>query len=279
MGIVRRLFDGKKDDPIEEGRSSSEIRALVRPLEKSAVRISHSDAETLSYFGGDPTLPQSVHWPNKDGKPLTFLAALDLTEVSLALNIPWLPNAGRLLFFYDTEDMPWGFDPDDKGGWAVIHSESDIESNNARVLSKLPKKHVSLKQKSAPPSWERPEFEALQLTDAEIDTFCEEVDQADDNFPYHQIGGYPNNVQGDMMELECQLASNGLYCGDSTGYASEQASLLKDGAADWRLLLQMDSDDDLDVMWGDCGMIYFWIREQDARESRFDNVWLVLQCA
>ena len=31
-------------------------------------------------------------------------------------------------------------------------------------------------------------------------------------------------------------------------------------------------------MWGDFGMIYFWIRESDARAGRFDNAWLILQC-
>ena len=32
-------------------------------------------------------------------------------------------------------------------------------------------------------------------------------------------------------------------------------------------------------MWGDCGMIYFWVREPEARSGNFANAWLVLQCA
>ena len=54
---------------------------------------------------------------------------------------------------------------------------------------------------------------------------------------------------------------------------------MRQGAADWRLLLQLDSDDGVDFMWGDAGVLYFWIREADARAMRFDRVWLVLQCA
>ena len=80
------------------------------------------------------------------------------------------------------------------------------------------------------------------------------------------------------MELECQLVSHGLYCGDSSGYLSRAAAGLRDGAKDWRLLLQIDSDDALGVMWGDAGILYFWIREDDARSGRFDQAWAVLQC-
>ena len=69
------------------------------------------------------------------------------------------------------------------------------------------------------------------------------------------------------------------YCGDGTGYRSEEGLRLAPGAKDWRLLLQFSSDDDLDVMWGDVGDLYFWVREQDARKGDFSNVWLVLQCS
>jgi uncharacterized protein YwqG len=96
--------------------------------------------------------------------------------------------------------------------------------------------------------------------------------------PHHQVWGFPDPIQGDEMELECQLVSHGLYCGDSSGYLSREAAPLKDGARDWRLLLQIDTDEELGVMWGDGGILYFWIREEDARAGRFDQAWAVLQC-
>ena len=97
--------------------------------------------------------------------------------------------------------------------------------------------------------------------------------------PCHQVDGFPSPIQGDEMELECQLVSNGIYCGDSSGYESAEAAALRGGASDWRLLLQVDSDDDLKMMWGDGGVLYFWIREADARAGRFENTWVVLQCS
>ncbi len=81
------------------------------------------------------------------------------------------------------------------------------------------------------------------------------------------------------MELEAQLASNGVYCGDGSGYQSEEGKRLAVGAKDWRLLLQFSSDDDLGVMWGDLGELYFWVKEQDSVEGDFSDVWLILQCS
>jgi uncharacterized protein YwqG len=51
------------------------------------------------------------------------------------------------------------------------------------------------------------------------------------------------------------------------------------GAADWRLLLQIDTDEDgPGWMWGDVGRIYFWIKKHDLALRRFADVWLILQC-
>ena len=44
------------------------------------------------------------------------------------------------------------------------------------------------------------------------------------------------------------------------------------------LLLQLDTDDDAGMTWGDCGMLYFWITKQDLEAGRFENTWMVLQC-
>jgi len=53
---------------------------------------------------------------------------------------------------------------------------------------------------------------------------------------------------------------------------------LKPGAANWHLLLQFDTDDDLGLMWGDGGRLYFWVEAEAGRDGRFDNAWLILQC-
>jgi uncharacterized protein YwqG len=101
----------------------------------------------------------------------------------------------------------------------------------------------------------------------------------DEAAPCHHLLGHPQLMQNDMRG-ECQLVTNGLYCGNESGYQDARAkALLETAAADWRLLLQIGTDEDgPGWMWGDCGRIYFWIRRQDLEERAFERSWLVLQC-
>jgi uncharacterized protein YwqG len=203
-----------------------------------------------------------------------------LPSLHRALSIDWLPSEGRLLFFYDVESQPWGFDPKDRGSWAVIHIADGAGISSPPALTNTtPLRKLSYRAIQSIPSLQRPELAELALTDREEQIFFDIVQARFGKSAAHQVGGYPDPIQGDEMELECQLVSNGIYCGDASGYQSTRAADLASGAREWRLLLQLASDDQIDTMWGDLGNLYFWVREQDARAGRFENVWMVLQCS
>lgn len=275
MGVIKKLFGRNGGPPPPPPR---DVAALTAPFARPAVQLLKASAETRSFFGGLPPLPKGTAWPAKNGAPLAFLACVDLAALAATLPLPWLPTIGRLLFFYDIDQQAWGFDPKDRGSWAVMLVGDDAEASGSAPVPALPRHPMAFRKIDTLPSWERPEIVSLRLTDAEAEALVEATAAAYGDSPRHQSGGFPTTVQGDEMELECQLVSNGLYCGDSTGYQNPRAATLRAGAADWRLLLQLDSDDDLGTMWGDVGTLYFWIREQDARAQRFENTWLVLQC-
>jgi uncharacterized protein YwqG len=269
VSILRRLFGPQEPPP-----PPRDVMALATPLVQRALHL-RTAPEAPSFVGGAPALPEGAAWPERDGQRLTFLASLDLPSLQAALPTAWLPSAGRLLFFYDADNQPWGFDPKDRGSWRVMHLEQALP---AAPGDGTRRHSVTFHVIDTYPSWERPEVKTLELTDAEAELLLDGSRAVYRQLPAHQVGGFPQPVQGDEMELECQLVSHGLYCGDSSGYFSREAAGLRAGAPDWRLLLQIDSDDGLGMMWGDAGVLYFWIREQDARAGRFDQAWVVLQC-
>lgn len=279
MGIIRQLFGGREGPPSPPPDPPRDVQTLIQSVTRPGALLRAAGGSTPSYFGGPPPLPHSMPWPHKDDKPLTFLACLHLPSLAEPGIIGWLPPTGNLLLFYDMERQPWGYDPKDRGSWAVLHvAECEVagEAPDGPVL--CPRRHLDLQPLSIPPSGQHPAFARLDLSHAEEDAIEEHAQALLGDEPVHQVGGHPRPVQGDNMEMECQLASHGVWCGEPTAFETPRAKVLANGASEWRLLLQLDSDETLDVMWGDCGTIYFWIREQDARNGDFERAWLILQC-
>lgn len=235
-----------------------------------------------SQIGGLPDLGAGLDWPVWNGRVLSFLAQIDLAELSAAQGPDWLPGHGMLFFFYDEEEGGWGFSPNDKGSFAAVYDPAtDGPKDRAPpepAPEPFPVQFVAMCPSMSLPTPERLEIDTEGLDDSNLDAIDALLDASMGDGPQHQIGGWPHPIQNDDMEIECQLASNGIDCGGSEGYRSERAQALLPGAAAWRLLLQLDSDDDSEMMWGDSGILYFWVREEDARAGDFSNVWMVLQC-
>ena len=264
------------------------LDAGLRP----AVRIGTTSASDRRFkpgesrLGGHPDLPQGMAWPVHQGRPLSFIAQIALEDVRPLDVDHALPSQGQLFFFYDGLQQPWGFDPKDRGSWLVMHSmdaplvrtEGPSELEDGGEYSPCALRFAF--------AWTLPDRSTLadrriQLSDEESDAYDALIGELDQECGMEQVGhqllGCAAPVQGEM-ELECQLASNGVYCGDARSDDPRIPSLTP-GAADWRLLLQVDSDDDASMMWGDLGRIYFWIRRQDLEKADFSRVWTILQCS
>lgn len=243
----------------------------------------------LSRFGGLSDVPRGFHYPHWHGKPLGFLCQINCSDLAQYDANHVLPHEGMLYFFYDIEEQPWGYDPQHRGGSAVIYLPNPRLFDRSPLLEDGRPEKVCLQEYGMafkvipclPSPYEETCFDRTRFTQTELEDYFNLLDairqEWKPNEPLHQLLGHSYNLQGDM-QLECQLTSHGLYCGDSTGYQEPRAENLKAGAAEWQLLLQFDTDEDLGVMWGDTGLIFFWIRESDLRKRQFDRAWTVLQC-
>jgi uncharacterized protein YwqG len=239
-----------------------------------------------SRFGGPPDLPEGMAWPEKDGIPLALLAQLRLENIAPYDAERLLPRTGMLYFFYEVRAQKWGFDPKDEGHWKVVYYDGDLTKlQPISPPATLPEEgrfhacRVTFFNELTLPSWGSGDLEGLPLSEEEGDRYDEFLDNSCGNGAViHQLFGHPNEIQGNM-QLECQLTSNGIYTGDINAHSHPRVQSLEDGASDWRLLLQVDSDEEnMGTMWGDAGRVYYWIREQDLSRLDFSKVWLILQC-
>ena len=89
--------------------------------------------------------------------------------------------------------------------------------------------------------------------------------------PLHRIGGYADPVQG---SVEMAVAHQRLG-----GRVSWRDPAVLAEAGRWTSLLQIDSDDDAGMMWGDGGSLYWLMRPADLAARRFDAAAFTLQCS
>ena len=296
------------------GQYEAAITAVARPA--LALHLEPEQDSELpigsSKFGGDPDLGPNVAWPmrkladDKGEEPLQFLVQFNLEELAHYEAATSFPRHGLLSFFYDIYDQPWGF-PEDHGAWHILYQSSSRDLKR-RPSGPPPKGkrykvasmrefnphipvghddcHVIPRRVSFTEFLSFPNHWSLQSAE----TFAQGWDEESAGFsvapsdqtnlaglytlPFqigNQLFGYPAEIQN-PMEPECEralLLSNG---GDAPGYYDVSPEQIRS----WKLLLQIDSFEEL--MWGDVGMIFFWIRQEDLATSRFDQSWLQLQC-
>jgi uncharacterized protein YwqG len=268
------------------------LAPVLTKMEKQAIGFGlakpSDETTSRSRLGGNLLLPREFEWPYSQQGPLDFLLQIDLAEIKQFDPTGALPSSGLLTFFYDLENQPWGFDPSALDGFYVelIADESLVRFEAPGNEYSLDEHVLSFSQAPSLPRYGSRDYDELErltnLTDEdEYDRYYDFVDEYEAKFyptrARHRLFGYSSNVQGDM-QLEAQLVTNGLYCGDASGYEDPKAEALSAGASDWILLLQLDSDPDADLMWGDAGLLYYWIRAEDLAARRFDRVWMTLQC-
>jgi uncharacterized protein YwqG len=117
MEFLKKIFGAKPKINWKEAKKSLEPK--IAGVKRPAIKLLKSEEITRSKFGGQPYVEAgNFKWPESGGKPMAFLAQLDLAEIAKVYKYDWLSDKGILLFFYDVLEMPWGFDPKDRGNGA-----------------------------------------------------------------------------------------------------------------------------------------------------------------
>lgn len=251
-------------------------------------------------FGGRPDVPAGFVWPEFPSdtdesrevrtRPLAFLAQFDCAALAPLDREGLLPKTGLLSFFYELDSMKWGFDPRDRGCARVYWFDGEplAPAEFPRDLAedfRLPELAAELSGGTDAPDFQDA---CLALNYPFTANDYRYFDQARRELGYaypdnrSQLLGWPDIIQNNMT-LECELVSRGHYLGGSWDNIplEERDALRAPSVQEWRLLFQLDTvaSGEFELMFGDCGRIYFYIRQEDLAARRFDRVWLVLQCS
>ena len=302
-------------ETIDESKKSA-LKEKLLAIARSEIRVTYEQSDKplsalCSRIGGNPAVPKEFVWPyfkktyiNRSSgesiiinNPLTFMAQINLEDIAELDSENLLPKSGILSFFYELEDMAWGFDPRDKGSARVFYFPEDMELRIADYPDELAE------------DYRLPEFEMHFEQQISLPGICEYNDYVDgeeelhDQFDMYELYeecraecgyeideygentkllGYPDVIQNPMEE-QCEMVTRGLNLGNSddrNALSKEEKADIESKKKDWIMLFQMGTigDDSFELMFGDCGNIYFWIRKTDLMNRNFDNVWLILQC-
>jgi uncharacterized protein YwqG len=249
----------------DEQQLVRDVKQLVQGLPRAALHVMTTIPRGTSFLRGAPSIAPDP-WPVRNGRKLDFLAQIDLAQVQAALQPDWLPREGALLFFYDFESYVMGSDVGSQDCWAVIYqpvASRDLAPRESPAPSDPAYARVPVMFRPILRYPTRERLGAVVLDDEERFTLQALADAEFGANPKHQFAGTPYPVQDDDMERLCQRVSSGG---------------LEKGAADWRLLLQLDTDDSVSFNWISSGMSYFFVRESQARVGDFSNAWMVIQC-
>ncbi|MET7396827.1 YwqG family protein [Dactylosporangium sp. NPDC005572] len=263
----------------------ADVAATVAGFELPSVRLQAThecepDA-AVTRFGGVPLVGADFAWPHtEDGQPLCLVGQWLCDEVNQWIGETVLPDGTLLCFFFDVDEQAgWGLTPHDAPLWRVTTTDAATATSAQppdRAVTFPARSTAGRRVLTMPDVWE-PVITAVWAEHSAEAWAYQRLRLDDAPGPVHRIFGWPEPQQS-PMHLDCQLVSNGVDLMAPGGYSDPRVPGLQADAAGWQLLWQVDTDErGLGWMWGDMGMLYFWIRSEDLAVGRFDRVSVILQ--
>lgn len=287
----------KKKFTEEELRFNEDIKKIVLDIleknKKPMIKIEVSDDKPnlfQSKFGGLPYLPKDKEAPrDKENRQFTLLAQINIEELP-ENNI--YPMKEGILQFWILNDDVYGLDFDNplgNGYKVVYYKEIDKSVTEEEILEKYKpyeedenyfpiEGEFSLKFELRDGYFSDSNDDFREIVDEEMKKFyLENREKYPEILKVYKDGEYLNYWDiWDILEEDKEIGEKLFEAGHKIGgYPNFTQSDVRDLKAGYNiLLLQIDSEgiDEHEIMWGDCGIANFFIREKDLKELNFDEV-------
>jgi len=261
---------------------SDELIKLIKPAVRIIPEKNPSNKLSLSKFGGIPLIKKGKKWirTEKHTEPYAFLLQIDLEEINsfdIENRLPqkgilsfWIHswNDGKVLYFKNKDELvkailPFEYEEINKRKKLPFWKRFFTPEINFKLYPECPL-HFEVEYHA--PSWDslqmrllhinnNTKLRNLEINEDYIVEYCE--DRA------HHLLGYYVGLQESTYELT--KIAKGKYV------RKPSKELIKVGL-EWKLLLQIDTDDVTDMSWVDGGKILFFIKETDLKKENFDNL-------
>jgi uncharacterized protein YwqG len=248
------------------------FRAQLLQTTQSFIRVKAQPARNTkpweSKVGGAPYLPIGTPYPTTpEGLNLFFLAQINFEEMPA---LAPFPQKGLVQFYINDDDL-YGMDFDDGANqdqFRVLYFPEVLKNEKS-----LQSTHKMLRDYDLLPH--HPETShPLQFEMAE-----EVVPSSDYRFWQHfdpsffqQFGEKEWDV---MDEFGRAVRAQGHKVGGYAYFTQDDPRRKDDPML---LLFQLDSDEGMDLMWGDMGVGHFFIRESDLKSGDFSKVLYDWDC-
>ncbi|KMY55595.1 cytoplasmic protein [Bacillus sp. FJAT-27231] len=265
MSAYHSLNLPKELEPYRE-----ELEQTVEPV----VKITGTCARTGlldSKFGGQPYLPKGMEHPKDEhGDYLSLLAQINFAEVP---PIAPFPEKGILQFYIAGEDDLLGMDFEDgtnQENFRILY-HPDVTEEPSELVTDF--------------SYMKPSEEGFFPVEHEIKLSFElgeepisEGDYRMEQLSFDLYGEASDGTELGEIYAEA-LGATGSKIGGYPFFTQEDPRSYREKYQNHQvLLLQVDTDTDLDIMWGDSGVGNFFITKEDLKNRNFANVLYNWDC-
>ena len=246
----------------------SQFIDILKSLGRDAIEISFSHEENMSNtvggskYGGCPDVPVGFQWPmDANNRPLSLLLQIKCSDLTSYDKEKVLPTTGHLYFFYELSDQ-------------------DLKDANDNVRVVYNDVHDSELQRLPYPENLEDEYRLKEMpltfsSRKSYPTFDDFVCLSSEHSDMQAIEEYDMALERLQPEREHDAI------GTMLGYADIIQNNVMENLDENVLLLQMfsiESEDVDELMFGDCGNLYFYMSRKDLQGKHFNRTVFDWQC-